>query len=584
MSGEMNISFGGQKKITANHQNMNGIKQGAFKTDKDKAIFNKFDKDKNGVLDRQELLEMVVKMRDCAGGDNQVMSKKEMTAFLKAQGFSDDEIKNIKREDLYNFVNTVAEDKDGVTEAKWDGNTFIQEENGSRIETKYRDDEHKIKESATVTNDQGTLTELYDEAGDLSQIITKHGAITTTHDKDNKILKQVKDMGNDLQEITEFEYGEDGKLVQKKVTGHDGTVKVFDKDGKEIVQEEPQQTTQAKLQEKFGDAGKVSVTVDGGGSVPKISRGDYAGEIRLPNGAQIEDGKFPEQLRMTLPDDYKNRGNNGADPVMKLTLIDPENGVYETTGGKRNFQVQVNEDGSVYVKSVAVGEFPKAASDAAAQAGAAADSAEAAVQQAGDQGAQQVGDAGAKVADDAAAEEVAADVASEETTEVTESEAASKTQGAREAEQSTVQQTKSQPMTDEQLQEYLAQDEIYQGFKSEESRIDARMREIETKLGFTRGGSDHLAKLLGSEYYEQYTNDEFNLIRCQNELPLYEKFMKEWQNGAKAAFTYNNVIHLNCEQITLSNGQRAYKSDQGTFYPGRGGFPDLDNKVPDELL
>lgn len=107
-------------------------------------------------------------------------------------------------------------------------------------------------------------------------------------------------------------------------------------------------TPQDALKNLFGDKRKASVKIDG--SSTGLSRA-YQGEVRLPNGETLEDGKFPENLRMTLPAEY------GENATMKLKLIDPENGIYETSAKDRNFQIVTDEDGNVTIKSVNVDEL-----------------------------------------------------------------------------------------------------------------------------------------------------------------------------------------------------------------------------------
>lgn len=141
--------------------------------------------------------------------------------------------------------------------------------------------------------------------------------------------------------------------------------------------EQEEFTAADALKNLFGDKRKASVKIDG--SATGLGRA-YQGEIRLPNGETLEDGAFPENLRMTLPPDY------GQNATMKLKLIDPENGIYESSAKDRNFQIVTDENGNVTVQSVNVDELQgklnanlaeyarieaerQAAAEAAAQAG-----------------------------------------------------------------------------------------------------------------------------------------------------------------------------------------------------------------------
>ncbi len=107
-------------------------------------------------------------------------------------------------------------------------------------------------------------------------------------------------------------------------------------------------TPQDALKNLFGDKRKASVKIDG--SATGLGKA-YQGEVRLPNGEKLEDGKFPENLRITLPPSY------GENATMKLKLIDPENGIYETSAKDRNFQIVTDENGNVTIQSVNVDEL-----------------------------------------------------------------------------------------------------------------------------------------------------------------------------------------------------------------------------------
>ncbi len=112
---------------------------------------------------------------------------------------------------------------------------------------------------------------------------------------------------------------------------------------------EPEPEAEKTPADKLNDAlseGKVSAKIDG--QATGIGK-DYQGEIRVPKGKTLEEGKFPQELRMTLP--------KGYDGTMVLKLVDAENGVYETNAHDRRFQVNVDDEGNVSVNSVDVEEL-----------------------------------------------------------------------------------------------------------------------------------------------------------------------------------------------------------------------------------
>lgn len=126
---------------------------------------------------------------------------------------------------------------------------------------------------------------------------------------------------------------------------HDENVEIADDD--EGVEPE-ELTPQDVLKNLFGDKKKASVKIDG--SATGLGKA-YQGEIRLANNETLEDGKFPTTLRMSLPAAY------GPNASMKLTLIDEENGIYETSAHDRNFQIVADENGNITMKSVNTDEL-----------------------------------------------------------------------------------------------------------------------------------------------------------------------------------------------------------------------------------
>lgn len=89
-----------------------------------------------------------------------------------------------------------------------------------------------------------------------------------------------------------------------------------------------------------------------------LSNGAYQGEVILPSTETLKDGAFPENLSITLPAAY------GQNATMKLKLLDPENGIYESSAKDRNFQIAADENGNITIKSVNVEELTETAGPA----------------------------------------------------------------------------------------------------------------------------------------------------------------------------------------------------------------------------
>lgn len=147
---------------------------------------------------------------------------------------------------------------------------------------------------------------------------------------------------------------------------------------------------------------------------------------------------------------------------------------------------------------------------------------------------------------------------------------------------------KEKTMTEKQLAEYLNHDSSYQKYKNSLAQMDNIMKELETKYNFNRGDfrdetNMHFANETDGNKYSQA---KWNYNLYSRALPQYEKEMAEWKDGScgkDSYYRHNSTTWTNLERITLANGQRAWKTDQGTFYPGPNGMPGYD-KVPQEEL
>ncbi|MBP3820179.1 hypothetical protein J6G99_00875 [bacterium] len=152
-------------------------------------------------------------------------------------------------------------------------------------------------------------------------------------------------------------------------------------------------------------------------------------------------------------------------------------------------------------------------------------------------------------------------------------------------------QTKSKSLNDQQLKEYLDNDSSYQAYSKKFDDMDKRMAELENKAGIDRNKRADLNIFnLSSEEQKEYSSLSLQYRSLKNDLEDYRNNMRNWQNDKKfvnVIASINNYTQewTNVETITLKNGQHAYKSDQGVFYPGPNGRLTLGSRpVPKELL
>lgn len=141
---------------------------------------------------------------------------------------------------------------------------------------------------------------------------------------------------------------------------------------------------------------------------------------------------------------------------------------------------------------------------------------------------------------------------------------------------------------DSSVKEYLEKDLSYQAYKQEFIDIKTKMKKIENKYGMSITGSysdlREEFKINKTADQKDYADYKLCIKQFTMQLESYEKIMSEWKDG-KAFEVYRrgaNVFH-NLERITLTNGQRAWKSDEGVFFPYRDGLIGGD-PVPKDLI
>ena len=161
------------------------------------------------------------------------------------------------------------------------------------------------------------------------------------------------------------------------------------------------------------------------------------------------------------------------------------------------------------------------------------------------------------------------------------------------------------------IEEYLKNDDNYQLHSEIYNTHRADFVRIGRQYNVKPGDfEDAKKKITNQEDLQAYINSVNTLYNERNSLAEYRKEMENWKDGplnrrmlirrsGEATGTgsdytevfrrnefyvkHNNRVYTNVERITLKNGQHAWKSDQGVFYPWSNGKIGLDD-VPAELL
>ena len=282
------VSFGKNQKI--NFDNFNGIRKqdlnnvggGALS----ESLFAKYDKNKDDVLDSGELQTLKNDINEFAKDGN--MSKREAKKFFKNLGLEKGH--DLKRGDLFEFLQTIEADKDSISRAVTDGNgktilEFKPDENNVIKRIVYSNEadgshrpvaEQTEAEGYTRTlnfNEDGSSTEdvvtdkklsrtEYNASGkpvymlekdlESSDVITsefsedgtsitaryrRRGAVTEFLDPNNgdRVAARVTDKGDGVSEVVQFTYNDDGSVTETTLDAEGNPVSfVTKKNGEEI--------------------------------------------------------------------------------------------------------------------------------------------------------------------------------------------------------------------------------------------------------------------------------------------------------------------------------------------------------------
>ena len=243
------------------------VKAGVIENEKNKLIFEKFDKNNNGVLEKEEVKELQGKILPFS--KDGVVSKREANKILKDIGLSE-----AKSEVFFEFLQSIGTSSEEVEDC-----FYSLFENGKEsVNIKYKKDEEGFvrtssrdaKTGALIQDsyDNGVLskTVYYSEDGSISGEEIKQGAKTTFKDSLGRVVKEVINKGSGISEVTEYEY-EGTSAEVKNITN-----KKF-VDGVEI--KEPEAPVQDKNKKVFAN-GRIMVKTENGTT------------LQDPNGEPVE--------------------------------------------------------------------------------------------------------------------------------------------------------------------------------------------------------------------------------------------------------------------------------------------------------
>ncbi len=190
---DLNVGSFGKKSNIDLKKLQAGMKAEQLQTKEEKSIFNKVDKDGNGVIDADELKAFSEGLDKTTDGK---VSKKEARKFIKENGLKGE----VKKKDVLKFLNANVKNTENVEDAK------VVEQNGQKlVQVTYKDGTKEIINP--------------DKSSQLIQSDGNGNKTTKYLDENKKLLKdkvETKDGETTLSTVV-TEYAEDGATPTKKI-------------------------------------------------------------------------------------------------------------------------------------------------------------------------------------------------------------------------------------------------------------------------------------------------------------------------------------------------------------------------------
>lgn len=343
------ISFGKNKNI--NFSNFNGIHKDDLNANKGAlkdSLFTKYDTNKDNILDETELKFLQNDIQGFAKNDK--LSNRETKKFFKSLGLENN--KELKRDDLYNFLEAIQADKDSIASAytsSESGTTFVEykpDENNAvkrEVYSNEKDGSHKPVAEQVLYDEDHVSTTLYKEDGTISKYdVNGNMQVLTTYSPDGK-PEILQEMNKDTHETVITEFGEDGKTITSKyrengmvteyldaanndrvtmrVTdkGNDVLEKVkyeYNDDGsyKEILLDENDKPVSSVTKKDDKELFKSSITTSEDGSTTEVVSSGEGDNIQRTKIVKDKDGNITSRLNVDENGNtvaYKHKVNEG---------------------------------------------------------------------------------------------------------------------------------------------------------------------------------------------------------------------------------------------------------------------------------
>ena len=238
---EIKLGMLGNQKVDI-EQLKGGLKQANVSKSEHQLIFSKIDSNNNGIIEQEEMEDFTENLQKSAG--NSRLNNREASKLLKNMGLED-----TNATELFEFLQISAEQSKNIKSTKnipMRGGTYAinieyqPDKDGNISSSMYNADGKKISDTVKDKNFTELTTFYNDDGKTVSHYERKQGAVTSTYDTLNRLLKTETQKADGITDAVIYEYDgnqtepyqttsvlADGTLIVKA----DGYTTTFNADG-----------------------------------------------------------------------------------------------------------------------------------------------------------------------------------------------------------------------------------------------------------------------------------------------------------------------------------------------------------------
>ena len=345
---DLNVGSFGKKSNIDLKKLQAGMKEEQLQTKEEKSIFNKVDKDGNGVIDADELKAFSEGLDKTTDGK---VSKKEARKFIKENGLKGE----VKKKDVLKFLNANVKNTENVEDAK------VVEQNGQKlVQVTYKDGTQEIinpdKSSQLIQSDgNGNKTTKYlDENKKLlkDKVETKDGETTLStvvteyaEDGATPTKKVETNHQKDSEATTTFTDGKPETKVEKQGTTTSNYT--FDENGNEVlnskVENEGIPAKEKRTEYTYSEDGTTTENISEPGinkTTTRVRKGDVILTEHINDNGRIADREYSEEGYTE-----KTTDDNG-NPTTNICNLDNKKLGQEKTVGDQKYQATYDGQGN----------------------------------------------------------------------------------------------------------------------------------------------------------------------------------------------------------------------------------------------